>query len=212
MGNTEEKKNDGFLPQGEGWVEVSTSGAAIYKPEAAVAEGKAIVGVAYDVILCKGGTSNCKIWEAIVFRLDEPTIGEKDGEQVEVPAGEDILVPNHAILSDIARRATHPRTAPRIKLLPTEQKETAANKKFHYWDYRIGFGPVVDRAKENLFRIPERQDILQTMHEYVEGLKGGKPDDGSVKIVQSFKQRLRVLEAAGDKFVPQLPESTTSAA
>lgn len=212
MANTEEVKNDGFLPQEAGWVEVSTSGAAIYKPEAAVAEGKALRGIAYDVILAKGGTNACKIWEAIVVRLEEATIGEKDGEQVEVAAGEDILIANHAILSEIARRAVNPKMVPRIKLLPTEQKETAANKKFHYWDYRIGYGPTVDRFAEGLHRIPERADILQTMHDYVASLKGGAPDDGSKKIVQSFQQRLRVLEAQGEKFVPQLPETASSAA
>lgn len=202
------KANDGFLPSEAGWVEVSTGGAAIYKPEAAVAEGKAIRGKAYDVILAKGGSSDCKIWEAIVIRLDEPTIGFRGEEQVTVEAGEDILVANHAILSDVARRAIHPRHAQSVKLMPTEQKEHATNKKWSYWDYRIGFGPVVDRFAEGLQRLPEREDILVALAEYEKGLNGGKPDDGSKKVLQSFHQRLRMLAAAGTPF--ELPAASAA--
>lgn len=203
--------NDGFLPQEAGWVEVSTTGAAIFKPEAAVAEGKPLKGIAYDVILAKGGTSDCKIWEAIVVRTTEPTIGFKGEGQVVVDAGEDVLIASHAILSDVARRALNPNTAQHVKLMPTEQKVHASNKKWSYWDYRIAFGPIVSRATENLFRLPERDDVLSAMAEYEAGLGGRAPDDGSKKVLASYHQRLRVLSAQGTPFIPQLAEATASA-
>lgn len=204
------EKND-FLPQGEGWVEVSTSGAPIFKPELAVAEGAFLQGIAYDVILCRGGANECKVWEGILIRLEHPTVAMRGEEQVTVEAGEDVLVANHAILSDVARRATRPTTAQRVKLQPTEQKEHATNKKWSYWDYRIAFGPVVDRAKEGLDRLPENEPILEILAKFEKGLGGKAPDQGSKPILQSFHRRLNVLKAMGTPFVPQLEETTSAA-
>lgn len=198
-GETVENKaadvRDDFLP--EGWVEVSSSGAPIYKPEAAVAEGADLEGIAYDVIFARGGASKSEIWEAIVVRATKPTVGFKsDGEQVKVQPGEDIIIANSALLAEVARRAQNPRTAQHVKIRPTELKDHATRKGWSFWDFRVAFGPMVDRNKENLLRLPERTDILEHLAAFEEKLKasGEKPEEQDKKILASYHARLRTMQ------------------
>ena len=187
---------DDFLP--EGWTEVSSSGAPIYKPEAAVAEGKDLEGIAYDVIFARGGASKSEIWEAIVVRATKETVGFKsDGEQVKVMPGEDVIIANSALLAEVARRAQNPRSAQYVKIRPTELKDHATRKGWSFWDFRVAFGPMVDRSKENLQRLPERQDILEHLAAFEEKLKasGEKPEEQDKKILASFHARLRTMQA-----------------
>lgn len=198
---------DDFLP--EGWVEVSSSGAPIYKPEAAVAEGADLEGVAYDVIFCRGGASKSEVWEAIVFRVSKPTIGfNSDGQQVKVNPGEDIIIANSALLGEIARRAQNPRVAQYVKVRPTELKDHASRKGWSFWDFRVAFGPTVDRAKENLHRLPERTDILEHLAAFEAKLKesGEKAEEQDKKILASYHARTRTIQALeASAALPALP-------
>jgi hypothetical protein len=200
---------DNFLPKVEGWVEIDSSGAAVYKPEVGLAEGKALMGIPYDVILALGGAAECKVWEAIVIRVLEPTVGTKGGEQVVVEAGEDILMPTNALLSDIARAALHPTRVRQVKLMPKGLVDHATKKSWQFWDFRIGLGPFVERAKENLYKFEERADIHEKLLAYEEGLKAGtsKRDDGSERVLAAFHQRLRMLAAEG-KSAPALQQAS----
>lgn len=187
---------DDFLP--EGWVEVSSSGAPIYKPEAAVAEGADLEGIAYDVILCRGGASKSEVWEAIVFRATKPTIGfNSEGQQVKVAAGEDVIIASSALLGELARRAQNPRVAQHAKIRPTELKDHASRKGWSFWDFRVAYGPTVDRNKEGLQRLPERTDILEHLAAFEAKLKesGDKPEEQDKKILASFHARLRTMQA-----------------
>lgn len=187
---------DDFLP--EGWVEVSSSGAPIFKPEAAVAEGVDLEGIAYDVIFCRGGASKSEVWEAIVFRATKPTVGfNSEGQQVKVNAGEDIIIANSALLGEIARRAMNPRVAQYVKIRPTELKDHASRKGWSFWDFRVAFGPTIDRAKENLHRLPERTDILEHLAAFEDKLKasGEKAEEQDKKILASYHARLRTVQA-----------------
>lgn len=186
---------DDFTP--EGWIEVSTSGAPIYKPETGVAEGKDLEGIAYDVIFALGGATDSEVWEAILFRASKQTIAFKGDEQVTVEVGEDVLIPNSALLSEVARRAMDPRYGQYTKVRPTEQKEHASKKGWKFWDFRIAYGPKVERAKENLHRLPERQDILDRLATFEAKLKaeGKTAVEQDKKILASYHQRLRTIAA-----------------
>ncbi len=194
---------DDFAP--EGWTEVSTSGAPIYKPETGVAEGKDLEGIAYDVIFALGGATDSEVWEAILFRATKETIAFKGEEQVVVQPGEDVLIPNSALLSEVARRAMDPRNGQYTKIRPTEQKEHASKKTWKFWDFRIAYGPKVDRIKENLHRLPERQDILDRLATFEAKLKaeGKQAIEQDKKILASYHQRLRTI-AAETQGAPQL--------
>lgn len=196
---------DNFLPGGE-WVEISQTGAPIYKPEAGVAEGKPLQGIAYDTILALGGSSNCGVWEAIIVRTTLPTIAFKDGEQVEVPAGEDVLIAANALLGDVVRASRHGSRVRHVKIQPIEEKEHSKIKGRSYWVYRIGLGPFVDRTAEGLFMLPERADIFEKLAEFEKGLKDKTVDNdpGSAVILQSYRRRLQEMAAVTGNSAPQL--------
>jgi len=212
----EEKKNgvsaaaeaDDFLPAG--WVEVSTSGAPIYKTEAGLAEGVDLEGVAYDTILCLGGMSDSQVWEAIVVKTSKPTIAFRGGERVEVAAGEDVIIAHEALLGEVARRAEHPKTAQYVKIRPAELKAHATKKGRNFWDFRIAFGPKVDREKEGLFRMPERLDIHEKLEEFVKSLAGKAPSETDAKSLAKFEVRKRQMVLAEARAVQQLSAAAAS--
>lgn len=194
--NKGEEKDD-FLPEGGGWREVDTSGAAIYKPETAVAEGADLEGIPYDVILCLGGASDCGVWEAIVFRATKPTVAFRGEEQIVVQPGEDVMIANSALLQPIALKAIQHKMLQHVKLRPTEKKEHATNKKWEYWDFRFALGPMVDREKLGLMRAPERPDIFAKMEEFKSKLNGTQPKREDAKVLASYEMRKRALEQQG---------------
>ena len=183
---------DDFKP--EGWTEVSSSGAPIYKAEAGLAEGVDLEGIAYDTILCLGGASDCGVWEGIMVRATKPTIGFRGDERVEVAAGEDVMIPHEALLGEVARRAVM-KQAQLVKIRPSELKQHASKKGWQFWDFRIAFGPKVDREEQQLFRAPERPEIFAKLEEFVANLKGATPKETDAKILASFAARKRVVEA-----------------
>lgn len=186
-------ENDDFLV--EGLQEVSTAGAAIYKPEVGLAEGKDLYGIAYCTALCLGGVSDSglDVWEAIVFQLLEPTIAMRGEEQVIVEAGEDVLIANNVLLADVARRADNPRVAQIVKLRPKGRESHATKKGWEYWDFRIALGKTVDRAERGLIIWPERPEIHAKLAEFEKKLKAANqaPLAADAKILSSYHRRMR---------------------
>jgi len=120
----------------QGWVEVA-SDRLVYKPE--VCQGKAICGILLARLELPEGPNGAE-WHAYVIRLQKPTLGvDREDHVLEVPAGQEILLPETYRLSDLAKAAENPAIAWEVWIKPKNQVSIGQGKKM--WTYTILVNP-----------------------------------------------------------------------
>jgi hypothetical protein len=119
-----------------GWVEAA-SDRLVYKPE--MCRGQSVKGILMARVELPEGP-NGEPWHAYIIRCTQPTLGvDREDQVLEVPTGQEILLPETFRLADLRKAAENLAIAWEVWIKPKGQVPLGQGKKM--WTYRVFVNP-----------------------------------------------------------------------
>lgn len=129
----------------KGWTEVA-SDRLMYKPE--MCQGRAVQGILLTRLELPDGPQGGP-WYAYVIRLTAPTLGvDRDDAITEVPAGQELLLPENYRLADLKRAAENLDSAFEVWIKPKKLISLGGGK--NMWTFTVAVNPKAMKRTEDM--------------------------------------------------------------